>query len=118
MYFKYDQAFIDREVAWFEQAAYHRAKLQCHVEQVLRLPLKARKEIYKAWRAQLGDDVARTYAKFAEHVIQKGRPQWFLPELTNNPHLTLLDPSSPAVPSQESCRPSPQDPTPMQPSLL
>jgi hypothetical protein len=85
---------MEREVRWFEQFEYGRAVLQAHVEQVISLRLKDRKEIYKRWRADLGDETARRYAKFAEHVIEKGRPRWFNKEITLYPDMILLKPSS------------------------
>lgn len=83
-----------REVTWFEQFEYARAITQQHVEQVLSLPLKERKLTYKRWRQDLGDAVARRHAKFAEHVIQNGRPGWFKREITLFPDMIVLKPSS------------------------
>lgn len=110
MYWAYSDEHIQRETEWFERHTYSRAKLQSYVERVLRVPLKVRKSVYKEWRAELGDDVARTYAKFAEHLIKEGRtPKWFLPEITHNPYLKLLPPSSKSESSPEIFNNSPQE---------
>jgi hypothetical protein len=84
---------VEREVRWFEEFSYYRAVLQLHVEQVMDKPLKARKEIYKRWRKDLGDSTARTYAKFSEYVVEHGRPKWFQKELTLFPDTRLQRPS-------------------------
>lgn len=119
VYYQYTEEDIEREVRWFEQASYGRAKLQSYVEQVLALPLKARKAVYKKWRAELGDDTARTYAKFAEHLIENHRrPKWFIQAITDNWRQQQLQQSSPSTSSHASYRTSPRAPAPTQPSLL
>lgn len=84
---------LETEVRWFKQFEYGRAVLQFHVEQVLGQKLKTRKEIYKRWRQDLGDDQARTYAKFSEYCIEHGRPKWFVEQLTQYPDTIVLPPS-------------------------
>jgi len=93
VYFGRTPEHIQHEVECFERSEYCRAVMQVHVEQVVGLKPKERKEIYKRWREDLGDKTAREYAKFSEYVIQKGRPQWFNPLLTRHPQLMLQKPS-------------------------
>jgi hypothetical protein len=109
---------MEREVRWFEQFEYGRAVLQVHVEQVISLRLKDRKEVYKRWRADLGDATARRYAKFAEHIIEKGRPKWFSREITLYPDMTLLKPSSVSTALPVSLSTSPRKATATQSSWL
>lgn len=92
--FVFTEENLEQEVRWFEQFEYARAVMQVHVEQVLPLKLKDRREVYKRWRADLGDEQARRYAKFSEYVIQNGRPQWFNKEITLFPDTTVQKPSS------------------------
>jgi phage/plasmid-associated DNA primase len=109
---------MEREVRWFEEFEYGRAILQIHVEQVIDKPLKQRKEIYKRWRSDLGDEVARSRAKFAEYVIEHGRPKWFNRDLTTYPDTIVLKPSSLSTALPVSLSPSLQRATATQSSLL
>lgn len=108
----------DRELVWFEQFEYARAIMQVHVEQVLDRPLKERKEIYKRWRADLGDAQARRYAKFAEYVQKNERPKWFKKELTLFPDTIVLKPSSVSTDLPVSLSPSLQKAIATQRQLL
>jgi len=114
----FPQDAVDRELRWFSQGEYHRAILQVHVEQVLGKTLKDRKTIYKKWRADLGDDRARRYAKFSEYVQQHGRPKWFKKELTAFPDTIVLRPSSVSTDLPVSSRQSQQSQTVVQRPLL
>ena len=82
-----------RELLWFAGFEYGRAVLQYHVEQALDRPVKERKEIYKRWREDLGDEQARRYAKFTEYVQKNERPKWFKKELTLFPDMIVQKPS-------------------------
>ena len=112
------QDTASRELVWFEQFEYARAVLQVHVEQALDKPGKERKEIYKRWRADLGDDQARRYAKFTEYVQKNERPKWFKKELTLFPDTIVLKPSSVLTELPVSLSPSQRKALAMQPSLL
>jgi hypothetical protein len=107
--FVFTEEDLEQEVRWFEQFEYARAVMQVHVEQVLSLKLNERREVYKRWRADLGDDQARRYAKFAEYVIQNERPKWFNKEITLFPDTTVQKPSSVSTELRVSWRP--QQPT-------
>jgi hypothetical protein len=86
---------LEAEVRTFEQMAYSRALLQWHIEQVLDLTPSKRKRVYKRWRRDLGDDRARRYANFAEHLITRGtRPRWFLEELSPWQDVEIVRPPS------------------------
>lgn len=107
-----------RELVWFEQFEYARAILQIHVEQALDKPGKERKEIYKRWRADLGDEQARRYAKFTEYVQKNERPKWFKKELTLFPDTIVLKPSSVSTELPVSWSPSQRKAIATQRSLL
>lgn len=112
------QEAISRELIWFEQFEYARAILQLHVEQALDKPGKERKEIYKRWRADLGDEQARRYAKFTEYVQKNERPKWFKKELTLFPDTIVLKPSSVSTELPVSWSPSQRKVIATQRSLL
>lgn len=59
----------ERERVWAEQFHQGRKALVEHVEQALQLTPAKRKALYQKWRGKIGDDRARTYAKFAEACI-------------------------------------------------
>ena len=103
--FMFSEADLAREVQWFSEFEYGRAITQLHVEQVYYLKLKERKEVYKRWRADLGDERARRHAKFAEYVIQNGGPAWFKKELTQFPDMNVLRPSCVSTDLPVSWRP-------------
>lgn len=104
--FVFEPESLDQEVRWFEQFEYARVVMQLHVEQVMQLKLKERREVYKRWRADLGDEQARRYAKFAEYVLQNGRPRWFKNEITLFPDTIALRPSSVSTELPVSWKPS------------
>lgn len=60
----------ERERIWAEQFHQHRKQMVQYVEQALGVkdPVK-RKALYQRWREELGDDRARSYAKYAEGCI-------------------------------------------------
>lgn len=115
--YRYTAEHIQQELIWFREFTEHRIKLQLRVEPVLALRLKARKEIYKKWREELGDDNARRYAKLVEYFIEKGKPTWFQDSITTLIHTKLQSPSFKSGLSLESSRPSRLD-QPSQQSLL
>lgn len=75
-----DQAQSQEEL-WQVQIKEAQIRFQQRVETALALANKKtkRKELYYVWRKELGDDVARESARFAE-AMMKGeiqRPKWF-----------------------------------------
>lgn len=68
-----------QEDRWAYHFALGRIETQIHVERVWQLSLKKRREVYQTWRKELGDDHARSLARFAEHLIEIGKlPKWFV----------------------------------------
>lgn len=66
--FPQDEA--EREKVWAEQFHQGRKSLVEHVEQALGIKdPKKRKALYQEWRKKIGDDRARSYAKYAEACI-------------------------------------------------
>lgn len=75
-----DQA-LSQEELWQIQIKETQIAFQQRVETacVLARKVKERKALYAKWRKELGDDIARESARFAEALI-KGeirRPRWF-----------------------------------------
>lgn len=60
----------ERERIWAEQFHQHRKRMVEYVEQALPIKdPKQRKALYQEWRQKIGDDSARSYAKYAEACI-------------------------------------------------
>lgn len=75
-----DQAQSQEEL-WQIQIKENQIRFQQRVETALALANKKtkRKELYAKWRKELGDDVARESARFAEAMMLGSirRPKWF-----------------------------------------
>lgn len=75
-----DQAQSQEEL-WQIQIKEAQIRFQQRVETALALANKKtkRKELYSKWRKELGDDVARESARFAEAMMLGSirRPKWF-----------------------------------------
>lgn len=60
----------ERERVWAEQFHQGRKQLVQHVEEALAIKdPKKRKALYQKWRQKVGDDRARSYAKYAEACL-------------------------------------------------
>lgn len=69
----------EREERWAYEGAIDRCVTQIYVLMVWELPLVKRKQVYQTWRKELGDERARSLARFAEYIIEKGKfPTWFV----------------------------------------
>lgn len=85
-----NETFDEREQRWANDLHESHIRLQWHVEQRLALQMnkyrmsergfvQQRTQMYGTWRQKHGDDVARSWAKLAEHIIANhfNRPKWF-----------------------------------------
>lgn len=60
-----------QEEEWARQLKESRTRFVAHVKEAiaLRSPTR-RRELYQRWRTEYGDDIARSYAKYAEACIE------------------------------------------------
>jgi len=64
------QEMQDLEEFWAKQLYESRKRFVAHVRQAINTTSPTRrKELYQRWRQEFGDDIARSYAKYAEACI-------------------------------------------------